>query len=971
MKKRDYTIIWIFTLIVILGGIIEISASTPGNIDSCQVINVSGVYNLTNNLINSDVNLSSPTIGCFNINVSDVTLNCNGFYIRNTTLAKSGIYAGENIVNITVKNCNVTMNSLYGGYGIYFRFVNNSIIINNTANSNYDGIYSYSTSNLKIISNMVSGNCPYGAIYLYNALNSNVTLNTLSGGIGVFLQDSTNSIISFNLITSNNGAGIFLDEQDSSNTIASNNILTTGSGTKGISSSGEWRSPRLNTFTLNNISTNGSDASGISIYSTSSEDSYFELNNVTSNTILTTGSKSYGIDLGNIDYAGALGNIIAFNNISTTGLGSSGIHLCRSSRNNITSNVINVSNADRILMDSDFNENQNYEGNIFTNNSIVYRNYSYYDVNISGKVNKTGFVDQYLENYIFTSSGSLINIKNSKYGEIYFISPINGSGTNLSNDIKINNNSVYVNSSKIGLNKSANVILYGLSNNIKYPLVLRNGVRCNSLTAPSCSILTLLSGGSITFNVSSWSNYSISETILSAGNVSECGFLSTENGVYTLISNISSNGTCFEINATNITFNLGPYSIIGNNSGYGIYINNKTNTNINLGSVLNYLYKIYFYLANSGNNYVSTNANNYNITLDGTGNTTLVVNMTNLSSGNYCVKYDGILCSSNPNCTINSNSNGVVNVSLSVSFLHTLNILSDSSPPLVNVVSPANSASYSGSDYEVMFIFDANDSESGIANCSVYANGASYVNTSSISTINNQITAGLSAGSYSAYVNCTDLAGNIGNSSIITFAIAVPSTNNDNNGGGGGGIATTLKKDFWEVTRDLTKIDLGLGYNEELSYKERVKINLSIDGKTKTDYIGITKLEKSYVILNLSNGSQSVKLYSGNEEKFDLNMDGKNYEIYVKLNSISNNKANITIMRINEKIIPGNFSSSIVNDSANKNEPLKEITLKKDYSLILISSIIAAFAMIAIIIIIYLRELNYKKKINSVHMNFY
>jgi hypothetical protein len=148
-------------------------------------------------------------------------------------------------------------------------------------------------------------------------------------------------------------------------------------------------------------------------------------------------------------------------------------------------------------------------------------------------------------------------------------------------------------------------------------------------------------------------------------NVTQCRALDQANTIYTLQNNITSNGTCFNITANSVTFNFNNYSITGNGTGYGVYLNNNTNANVSLGNILGYLYNTYLYLTNAGNNYISANANNYNTTLEGTGNTTLSVAMSNnLSSGNYYVRYDGISCSANPNCTVNSNSNGVVNVSL-------------------------------------------------------------------------------------------------------------------------------------------------------------------------------------------------------------------------------------------------------------------------------------------------------------------
>jgi hypothetical protein len=101
-------------LIVVLLGFLFfvcslVSSSIPGEISSCQKLNVSGVYFLTEDIEGLEVNLSDSEVGCFNISVSNVTLNCNGHSISNMTLNKIGIFAGPRITNVTILNCNVTL----------------------------------------------------------------------------------------------------------------------------------------------------------------------------------------------------------------------------------------------------------------------------------------------------------------------------------------------------------------------------------------------------------------------------------------------------------------------------------------------------------------------------------------------------------------------------------------------------------------------------------------------------------------------------------------------------------------------------------------------------------------------------------------------------------------------------------------------------------------------------------------------
>ena len=77
------------------------------------------------------------------------------------------------------------------------------------------------------------------------------------------------------------------------------------------------------------------------------------------------------------------------------------------------------------------------------------------------------------------------------------------------NDIKILNNSVTVESgNNIGLNRSANITLYGIGDRgYTIPQLQRDGVDCGAL----CYNFTALDAATVVFNVTSWTNYSIGE----------------------------------------------------------------------------------------------------------------------------------------------------------------------------------------------------------------------------------------------------------------------------------------------------------------------------------------------------------------------------------------------------------------------------------------------------------------------------
>ena len=102
---------------------------------------------------------------------------------------------------------------------------------------------------------------------------------------------------------------------------------------------------------------------------------------------------------------------------------------------------------------------------------------------------------------------SFFTVVDSSHGSIRFIREIDDmTGENFSADISIKHNSVFVNSSRAQLNLPANITLYNLPTNFTNPAILKDGSPCNN-----CYNFTSLNAGTVIFNVTSWSNYSIGE----------------------------------------------------------------------------------------------------------------------------------------------------------------------------------------------------------------------------------------------------------------------------------------------------------------------------------------------------------------------------------------------------------------------------------------------------------------------------
>jgi len=178
-----------------------IGESPAGNLTACGDLALANtVYTLQNNI--------STTTTCFFITADNITLKGNGFTI-NSTHSGNGVESTGR-VNITIKNLNIRDFN----YGIYFSSVNNSLIQNITANSNYRGISIFSSFNNQIINNTVKLN-NYNGIQLSSSSNNQILNNILtsnsldSGNGGIDLISSNNNTIQFNNGTSDN-MGIYL-----------------------------------------------------------------------------------------------------------------------------------------------------------------------------------------------------------------------------------------------------------------------------------------------------------------------------------------------------------------------------------------------------------------------------------------------------------------------------------------------------------------------------------------------------------------------------------------------------------------------------------------------------------------------------------------------------------------------------------------------------------------------------------------
>lgn len=328
----------------------------------------------------------------------------------------------------------------------------------------------------------------------------NLRINTSTFGnqeYAIFFNNVTNSLINNNTFDFHYSA-IGLINNGINHTITNNNATQkTTANYVGTALSLNCGPSNFSCIIKNNtIYTRKLGALGVSI-------AYAEFSN---NNITTEGLTAHGITY-------AINSSIHDNRITTlnnTSGSNYGYFSSNSAYNTIENNIFNVTNSDVWYIIG-------FRGNCataigtytFINNTIIKGNSSKVDLgdrctnNPIGLLLKNQKINSYYTNY-------RLSIEDTDYGRIDFLSAIHvmgNNGTNMSKQIQINNNSIYVNASVSGLNVSANISLYNLPeynsgtgyiNSTLLPI-------CDSTTNPKCIALTSLDIGTPRrFNVSAW-----------------------------------------------------------------------------------------------------------------------------------------------------------------------------------------------------------------------------------------------------------------------------------------------------------------------------------------------------------------------------------------------------------------------------------------------------------------------------------
>ena len=276
----------------------------------------------------------------------------------------------------------------------------------------------------------------------------------------------------------------------------------------------------------------------------------------------------------------------------------------------------------------------------------------------------------------------------------------------------------------------------------------------------------------------------------------------------------------------------------------------------------------------------------------------------------------------------------------------------DITKPNITLQTPANSAAYSSDSQQITFHYNVSDA--AIANCTLIINNASNLTNSSITNLSatQTFTQTFSPASYAWQINCTDSAGNKENSTSRSFTITAPQVISSSGGGGGGGGAVSYKT-YTPASHEMLN-----GYSKELNKNDR--INFSINNEVH--FLIATYIGKDFVNLTLQSSIIKLVLNVGQGAKLNLTSPDY-YDLLIKLNSIKDSKANMTMQQIYEEIPKKLTEKNITIATSTESQQTKQKNEKESYlkCAVLISAIAIIVVAIALICFVKTRKIKGKK----------
>lgn len=903
----------------------------------------------------------------FNNTITDTGMGISFNYVYNSTI-EGNIMSNVpmygiillNSFNNTIKNNNVSYVTHSAGYAIGIQSSGSNNLSNNDLFSSTTGL-DFSGSSLNIISfNRIFNNSYLGVSVGVTASNNRFSFNNLTDNYFNLKDISYSSIWSIDNLL--NGKNFYYNKSISNYEYNESTSLNAGAvycsncinvTIKNINiSGGSYDSVSLynsSNVEVNNVTIYGkyhgiyiSSSSNLSIVNSGLMYSYEGINLDSSTLNLSIINNSliknyYGISGSNLKNHTIKNNTFNFNYIPISSASGSSIiqvfnnHFSNNVKSpifrntdNTTFNIISDERNSSFIIDNFNGDDQNRFYNL---NEPIYLNLSIYFLNLSICPIFTYNISIYpLENFNVTNNSNNLTLnftpsKTGLYSVLVNITPIDG-----------NNNSINKKYSFFVGNLSSGTYRYYFhKDEPDSPYRAYTGQDVGSLYsyAPlseeirACAswveyhIDDFIKPLGIIINISAYLWYKSSG--ISSFGVEKYGTYSSHKDYSVSVPSFSEY-TFYNINLSSLNF-TSHYLLSQNNMALKLVGTNpyvKSNSTNPSYADITYLFsgpRIEQIIPGTGSNIenvellssVFDDADNDNITMQmkGVGNYTFILN---LSFNNNSVLYDSILCPI-VNCTINSDSNNLLNVTLGLSgSLHTLRILREIIPPSITI----NSPSFGQILISSVFLNISLDEQ---GSC-LYSTNFGVTN-GSMDTIDNKVftkTLGLTDGGYTVNFYCNDTAGNRNESMNVSFSI-ISSISSSSSGGG----SSTI--DY------VTEINFEKGYLKYLS--KDWEINFKFNKKShKLRINSINDINKTATI-TVSSLSQTKNLHIGEDWKINLNED--NYlDMYVKLNDVSQNKAYIYMKKINETIqkINDNAFTNISKNISNKEDLDRDINNK-------------------------------------------
>ena len=422
-------------------------------------------------------------------------------------------------------------------------------------------------------------------------------------------------------------------------------------------------------------------------------------------------------------------------------------------------------------------------------------------------------------------------------------------------------------------------------------------------------------GFSVNENITNIFNFTINNTFIGQiNNVSQVNFTLPGNFVFVAGTNITSTNeiTATFSNTTGsgtiVTWTGSPYLINGSITGFG----NWSFFTFNATTTIPGTYNITVTTLNGS----TTTSQNVSVQVNDTTapHNMSFVGITPVANANLSQNYFSINVSVNDsdgtysgaldtirilvfygngtlyNSTNTTTNNNLINFTSLSNGVYIVNVTTNDTKGNVNSTAISRNITIDTSNPSASFSCDAtNVARSALITCSCSgSDSGSGVQSTSYTT--NPSTS--ESGTFQTSCIVTDYAGNVGNSTIVYIVVG-----GSGGGSSGGGSGTT--DSFWDTTKIVPSDKFTLGYTDTLGKKHRARITIG----SETHYVGVTEITSTTATINVSSEPQIATLSVGDERKFNVTSNNF-YDVKVTLNSISDNKANLTIVSINEEITP-------------------------------------------------------------------